>query len=128
MELDNKISEISGFLDQGIELTGELHFTGILRLDGDFHGSISTEGRLVVGENAHVHADIKVAEIVIAGQVFGSIEAKRRLEILSTGRVQGDVHTPVLVVRPGSMLDGRTFMAFPETESAIGVLAVNPTN
>ena len=129
MEFNNKISEISGFLDQGIELTGELHFTGILRLDGDFHGSIFAEGRLVIGEHANVHADIKVAEIVIAGQVFGSIEAKRRIEILSTGRVQGDVHTPVLVVQPGSMLDGRTSMAtIPEREPAMGVLAVNPTN
>ena len=128
MEFNNKISEISGFLDQGIELTGELHFTGILRLDGDFHGSIFAEGRLVIGEHANVHADIKVAEIVIAGQVFGSIEAKRRIEILSTGRVQGDVHTPVLVVRPGSMLDGRTSMVIPERESAMGILAVNPTN
>ncbi|SRR6266446_5460625 len=124
----HQISEISGFLDQGTELTGELHFNGVLRLDGDFHGSIFTEGRLVIGENALVHADIKVAEIVIAGQVVGNIEAERRIEILSTGRVQGDVHTPVLVVRPGSLLDGRTSMVIPERESAMGILAVNPTN
>jgi cytoskeletal protein CcmA (bactofilin family) len=108
---DNKESdEISGFLDQGIGITGELHFAGKLRLDGDFQGSISTDGTLVIGEKACVCAEIKVAEIQIAGQVFGSIEAKRRVEILQTGRVQGDVHTPVLVMKPGSTLDGRTSM------------------
>ena len=127
-QFNTKVSEISGFLDQGTELTGELHFSGVLRLDGDFRGSISTEGRLIIGENALVHADIKVAEIVIAGHVFGSIEAERRIEILATGRVQGDVHTPVLVVNPGSMLDGRTSMDIPGRQSPIGVLAANPTS
>jgi cytoskeletal protein CcmA (bactofilin family) len=103
------LDEISGFLDQGTGITGELHFAGRLRLDGNFHGSISAEGTLVVGQDALVHADIKVAEIQIAGKIFGNIEAKR-VEILETGRVQGDVHTPVLVMKPGSTLDGQTTM------------------
>ena len=111
MDVDGKIwNEIAGFLDEGTGITGELHFAGRLRLDGDFHGSISTDGTLVVGESASVRGDIKVAEIEIAGQIFGNIEAKRRVEILGTGRVQGDVQTPVLVMKPGSMLDGRTSM------------------
>src|SRR5882724_1696096 len=93
-------NEIAGFLDEGTGITGELHFTGKLRLDGDFRGSISTEGTLVVGENASVRGDIKVSVIEIAGQIFGNIEAKQRVEILGTGRVQGDVQTPVLVMKP----------------------------
>ena len=104
------LEEISGFLDQGTGITGELHFAGRLRLDGDFHGSICADGTLVVGADAQVHADIQVAEIEIAGQVFGNIDAKRRVEILGTGRVQGDVHTPILVMKPGSTLDGQTSM------------------
>lgn len=111
MNVDGKMgNEIAGFLDQGTGITGELNFAGRLRLDGDFYGAISTDGTLVVGENASVHGDIKVAEIEIAGQIFGNIEAKRRVEILGTGRVQGDVQTPILVMKPGSMLDGRTSM------------------
>ena len=111
MDIDPKSwNEIAGFLDEGTGITGELHFAGRLRLDGDFHGSISTDGILVVGESASVRGDIKVAEIEIAGHIFGNIEAKRRVEILGTGRVQGDVQTPVLVMKPGSMLEGRTSM------------------
>ena len=75
------LDEISGFLDQGTGITGELHFAGRLRLDGDFHGSISAEGTLVVGQDALVHADIKVAEIQIAGKIFGNIEAAPILTI-----------------------------------------------
>src|SRR5438093_13383525 len=103
--------QISGFLDKETSLTGELEFVGTLRIDGNFHGSISTNDILIVGEHATVHADIKVGEIEIHGQVFGSIEAKRRVKIYETGRVRGDLRTPVLVISTGAMLDGRTSMA-----------------
>ena len=103
--------QISGFLDKGTNVTGELEFSGTLRIDGNFHGSISTADILVIGEHATVHADIKVGEIEIHGQVFGSVEAKRRVELSPTGRVRGDVHTPVLVINAGALLDGRTRMA-----------------
>jgi cytoskeletal protein CcmA (bactofilin family) len=102
---------ISGFLDREASLTGELEFAGTLRIDGNFHGSISTDDILVVGEHAMVHADIKVGEIEIHGQVFGSIDAKRRVKIYETGRVRGDLHTTELAVNAGAMLDGRTSMA-----------------
>ena len=115
--------EISGFLDQGTSVTGELQFSGTLRLDGNFHGSIHSGDILVVGEHADVHADINVSEIEIHGRVFGNLEAKRRIEIYPTGRVRGDIKTPVLVVNPGGMLDGKTRMA---EESADPTAVVDP--
>src|SRR5438093_11395494 len=103
--------QVSGFLDKGANVTGELEFAGTLRIDGNFHGSISTGDVLIIGEHALVHADIKVGEIEIHGQVFGSVEAKRRVEVTATGRIRGDIHTPVLVTSPGGVLDGRIEMA-----------------
>jgi cytoskeletal protein CcmA (bactofilin family) len=113
--------EISGFLDKGTNVTGELHFSGTLRIDGNFHGSISTEDVLVIGEHAVVHADIKVGEIEIHGRVCGNIEGKRRVEIYSTGRVRGDIHCPALVVNRGSVFDGRSIMAGDSDEDPAGV-------
>src|SRR2546422_8893147 len=82
--------QVSGFLDKGTNVTGELEFSGTLRIDGNFQGSISTGDSLVIGEHAVVHADIKVGEIEIHGQFFGSIEAKNRVEIFPSGRGRGD--------------------------------------
>src|SRR5262245_58553711 len=102
--------QVSGFLDKGTNVTGELEFTGTLRIDGNFDGSISTADTLIIGEHALVHADIKVGDIEIHGQVNGRIEAKRRVEITASGRVRGDLQTPVLSVSPGGVLDGRIDM------------------
>lgn len=119
--------QVSGFLDKGTNVTGELEFAGTLRIDGNFHGSISTSDILVIGEHALVHADIKVGEIEVHGQVFGSIDAKRRVEITASGRFRGDVHTPVLAVTPGGVLDGRIEMAGeqPTDETTIAVRPVS---
>ena len=111
--------QVLGFLDKGTTVTGELEFAGLLRIDGNFHGSISKGDVLIVGEHAIVHADIKVGEIEIHGQVSGTIEAKRRVEISPTGRVRGEIQTPVLVVNPGGTLDGQTRMVGDRVEDTI---------
>src|ERR1051325_7919093 len=102
--------QVAGFLDQGTSMTGELEFSGTLRIDGNFHGSIATNDCLIIGENATVHADIKAGEMEVHGQVFGSIVCARRVEVSPTGRIRGDVETPVLVIDAGAMIDGRTRM------------------
>jgi cytoskeletal protein CcmA (bactofilin family) len=102
--------QVSGFLDKGTNVTGELEFAGTLRIDGNFQGSISTSDNLLIGEHAVVHADIKVGEIEIHGQFFGRIEAKNRVEVFPSGKVRGDIHTPLLCVNGGAMLDGGLHM------------------
>ena len=111
--------EISGFLDQGTAVTGELQFSGTLRIDGTFHGSIVTSDVLVVGEHAVIHADIKAGELEIHGRVFGNVECKRRIEIHPTGRVRGDLFTPQLIINTGATFDGRSRMVEDVEESLI---------
>src|SRR5262245_16767033 len=110
--------QVSGFLDKGTNVTGELEFAGTLRIDGNFQGSVSTADNLIIGEHAIVHADIKVGEIEIHGQFFGTIEAKNRVIVFPSGRVRGDIHTPVLCVTAGALLDGGLRMAADRTDDA----------
>ena len=112
-KLSSKFSseEVSGFLDQGTSVTGELQFSGTLRVDGEFHGSITTKDKLIVGERAQVHADIKAGEVEVYGSISGSVEGNRRVEIHPSGSITGDVHTPELVIEAGGILDGNSKMA-----------------
>jgi len=112
--------QVSGFLDKGTNVTGELEFAGTLRIDGNFQGSISTADNLIIGEHAVVHADIRVGEIEIHGQFFGTISAKTRVVVFPSGRVRGDIHTPVLCVTAGALLDGGMHMADDRTDEPTG--------
>jgi len=103
--------QVTGFLDKGTNMTGELEFAGTLRIDGNFQGSITTADDLIIGEHAIVHADIKAGEVEIHGQVFGRIEATKSVQIFAGARLHGDIHTPVLAVNAGALLDGGIRMA-----------------
>jgi cytoskeletal protein CcmA (bactofilin family) len=61
----------------------------------------------VIGPEAEVHGPVEVDELVVAGAVEGPVEARRRLTLLPTGRVVGDVRSPRLSMGDGSRLEGR---------------------
>lgn len=120
----NGSEDLKGFLDHGTSLTGELSFTGTLRIDGNVHGSISTPDLLIIGERASIHADIKAAEVQVYGSISGNIESSRKIEIFSTGRLHGDVRTKQLVIWEGGQFEGHSGRAV-GSESSSGESAAD---
>jgi len=108
--------EISAFLGKETVFEGKMTFEGMFRLDGKFEGEIFESGTLVVGEAAIVKGKIEVKAIVISGVVEGDIYAKERVEIHSTGKVHGNLLTPVLTISEGGILEG--YCKMEETHSS----------
>ena len=71
-------------LGQGAEFEGKLTFAGTVRIDAKFKGSIVTNDVLVVGEHAHIDADITCGTVIVYGEVNGNI--RRRPRSSSTSR------------------------------------------
>lgn len=115
----NKENEVKAFLGQGTEFDGKLMFGGSVRIDGDFKGEILGGGTLIVGESANIEANIVVDNLLVSGDVRGSIEIKERVEIFSTGRLLGNVKTTTFVIQEGAVFEGDCQMVSePEIESA----------
>ncbi len=98
--------EMNAFLGEGTEFEGKLSFTGSVRLDGRFKGEILAEGTLVVGDSAFIEGDIEVAEIIVSGEIKGSITASRRIEIHAPGKVFGNIQSPVVIIEEGVIFEG----------------------
>jgi cytoskeletal protein CcmA (bactofilin family) len=104
-------SELTGFLDDGTEFTGQMKFTGTMRIDGKYEGTIKSDSMLIVGESAHIKVEmLEVGAISINGYVEGKIIAKEKVEVHSKGRVYGTVKTPSLVIDDGAILQGQCEM------------------
>jgi len=116
---DREKGEMQAFLGKGTEFKGTLLFDGVVRLDGKVEGEISSDGHLVVGQEADIQAEIKVGSIQVAGRVVGNIIAKNRVEILSTGKVVGDITTPKLAVEEGAHFTGHCKMELDEGEERV---------
>jgi len=102
--------EINTLLGRGSEFEGKLTFEGTVRIDGTLRGEVFSDDVLIVGEGARVEAEVDVGEIIVQGAVVGNIRAKRSIEILTPGRVKGDLTTPSLQIDKGVIFEGRCFM------------------
>jgi len=110
----SKGSTASGKLDTYIgedtSFEGALNSRKSLTIYGAVKGTIECQGRIVIGQSGKVEADIIADGVVVSGKVVGNVTAKTKLEISSTGIIQGDVRTSRLIMEDGSKFDGHCEM------------------
>lgn len=100
-------------------IKGDLECDGIVKVDGVYQGSIKTVSNVIISDSARVDATIEAQNVSVSGQVKGSIVAKGRLEILSTGKVWADVTVTSFLLDDGGKLHGglKMFGTGPEPQS-----------
>jgi cytoskeletal protein CcmA (bactofilin family) len=99
-------------ITQAISIRGEISGQQDLFIDGELQGSIRLpDSRVTVGPNGRLNADIEAAEIVVEGQVKGSLTAGTRVVIRRTGRVQGNVATHRIAIEEGAIFNGQVDIA-----------------
>jgi len=107
----NKPSPIDSLIGSGSTITGDVQFTGGLRVDGCVKGNIKAVGEkpgtLVLSEMAKVEGEIDVGHVVINGTVAGPVRAKEYLELLPKARVTGDVTYKTIEIHVGAIVMGR---------------------
>ena len=101
--------KISTVLGPGAMFNGLLKVSGGTRIEGCFEGELQIDGPLVIGEKARIIANITAKAISVAGVVKGNVTAER-VEILSSGRIYGDLITHSFSADEGGFLRGQIHM------------------
>jgi cytoskeletal protein CcmA (bactofilin family) len=104
-------SEFNAFLGVGTEYRGKLDFVGMVRIDGQFEGEISTEGDLILGRKACVKGIVRVGRLTSCGRIEGDVVVKEQAILEATSVLTGSLNTPVLVVEKGAVIEGNIVMA-----------------
>ena len=86
---------------------GTFFVRGSLRIDGRFEGEALFVDQLQIGPKGRVKTNIGATSVVVEGLIIGNISATRRILLLSTARVLGDIKTPELIIQDGVVLEGR---------------------
>lgn len=94
-------------------MEGVLRSNANARLDGTFTGTLEITGNVLVGETAKINADINARNISIAGAVRGNINGKK-VQLLRTGRIWGDIRATALTTEEGAFIDGKITMVSQE--------------
>ncbi len=103
-------AELVIFMGKGVEIKGDLRFTGSGRIDGKITGKISVKGSLTLGSGADISSEIEADTVIVGGKVKGKIEARQKIQLLKTATVNSDLTTPNLIVEEGAQFNGSAKM------------------
>ena len=111
-----------------VVIRGELKGSEDLVVDGQLEGTISlSEGRLTIGPNANVAADLTAREVLILGRLQGNIVASGRVELRAGCVVEGDVKALRLAVEENAVFRGKVDLTqgAKSAETSVAVAAGN---
>jgi cytoskeletal protein CcmA (bactofilin family) len=95
-------------ISQGIRIKGEVTGSEDLFVDGVVDGKLNlTNGSLTIGPNGVVKADVNAREVIVRGKVEGKVSGREKVQLWSTGQVNGEVQTDRLAIEDGALLRGK---------------------
>jgi cytoskeletal protein CcmA (bactofilin family) len=89
----------------GTSIVGDITLKDSLHVDGSLNGDVISESDVSIGRNGKLDGSIRAKHVVVSGQFGGSITCDR-LEIVSEGRVTGEVEAAQLVIEAGGQFSG----------------------
>ena len=97
-------------ISRSTEITGDLHFSGTLEIEGRVFGKIyaadEAEAVVRVRESALVKGEIHAPKIVIGGLVEGDVYSSGHLELAARSRVTGNIFYHMLEMVRGAEVNG----------------------
>lgn len=102
---------IDSLIGVSTRIEGDLHFKGGLRIDGHVNGNViadpSVPSMLVISEQAKVTGEIRVAHLVVNGEIVGPVYSAELLELQPKARITGDVYYKALEMHGGAVVSGK---------------------
>lgn len=102
---------IDSLIGISTNIEGNVRFRGGLRIDGHVKGNVIAEGEdpsmLVISEHAKVEGEVRVAHLVVNGEVIGPVYSSELLELQPRARITGDVYYKALEMHGGALVAGK---------------------
>jgi len=93
-------------IGEDLVITGNVDSKGEIHLQGSVSGDVSCVA-LVLGENAKLEGNVRADDVVVKGQLIGSIRAMR-VTLHATSHVEGDLYHQSLAMEQGAYFEGKS--------------------
>ena len=98
----------AAWIGKALRIEGRITSKENLTIDGQVEGTIELgEHNLSIGAGAAVTADLVAKTITISGAVTGNVVATDKLDLQTTGSVDGDITAPRLFMADGATIRGK---------------------
>ena len=107
-------TRLSSLVAPGVQITGDVAFTGGLRIDGRVAGKLvgqTADGQpsslLVLSESGRIEGSVRCSDAVINGTVDGDLDIENFLELQSNAVVTGTIRYRQLKMDVGATVQGQ---------------------
>ena len=83
---------------------------GIVKIEGEYHGNISIDGELIVGESGYISGHVNANSADIYGNIIGNVICSDWLHIKATGTIKGDITCDAILMDEGAVFIGYSNM------------------
>ncbi len=99
----NKISE-------GTKIVGDINAAGGIRVEGQVEGTVTTPGKVVIGQTGELIGRLFCDNADIEGRVIGKLHINGTLTLRATAHIEGEVTVAKLAVEPGATFNASCTM------------------
>lgn len=93
-------------IGEDLTVTGNVLSKGEVQVDGQIQGDVHSAS-LIVGEKAQITGGIVAEDVVVRGQVMGSIRGVR-VTLQASSHVEGDIFHQSLAIEQGAFFEGKS--------------------
>ncbi len=96
---------------KGICIRGEITGSAPIEVWGTIEGVAGTEGLFCVRKGGKVGGEIAAAEVVVEGEVEGTISAEHKIELQPTCKVRCSITAQKVAISEGAFFEGKVSMS-----------------
>ncbi|HET9863970.1 MAG TPA: polymer-forming cytoskeletal protein [Steroidobacteraceae bacterium] len=101
-------------ISAGLTIEGKIEGAGHVRIAGNFKGDVHVQGNVTIEAGAKLTGGVQADTVVIGGELAGNIDAAKRVELMQTGVLIGDLKAGSLIVAAGSRMRGQAEFGWDE--------------
>ena len=117
-----EVTKLSSLVANNMAITGDVTFSGGLRVDGRINGNVISEdganGLLVLSEKGGINGSVRTWDAVINGTINGDLEVLHFLELQASARVTGNITYRQMQLECGATVEGKLVCAGGEAATA----------
>jgi cytoskeletal protein CcmA (bactofilin family) len=91
---------------KSMKIIGDVTCDEELFVDGELEGKLDLKGRLTIGPESKVKANIKAKEVIVFGSVRGNVDAEERIALRAGATIVGDIKTAGIIIEDGAYFKG----------------------
>ena len=101
---------VVNMIGTGTTINGDIQSKGDIRVDGTLKGSVTTEGKVVLGRDGVIEWDVVCKNADVSGILKAKITVSQLLSLKTSAKLNGDITTNKLSIEPGAEFTGSCSM------------------